>query len=158
MNAKKKTRPSGVRGDPRQALRAYLAAQGLKVTRQRELIVDVFFEAGGHLRVDELLSRVRAIDPKVSQATVYRTMRLLKDSGLAQERRFGDGHALYEPSGDDDAHHDHLICIECGAIVEFVDERIEALQEEVAAAHGFEVTRHRMELYGRCEVCRGRGR
>ena len=140
--------------DPREALHAYLTEQGLKSTRQRDLIVDVFFATEEHLRVDELLDRVRAIDPKVSQATVYRTMRLLKESGLALERRFDDGQARYEPSVDDEEHHDHLICVECQRIVEFVDDRIETLQEEVAQAHGFSVLSHKMELYGRCKDCR----
>ncbi|MDF1565037.1 MAG: transcriptional repressor [Deltaproteobacteria bacterium] len=139
--------------DPREALRAYLSEQGLKSTRQRDLIVDVFFASEEHLRVDELLSRVRAIDPKVSQATVYRTIRLLKESGLAQERHFGDGQARYEPSAQDEDHHDHLICVECGKIVEFVDTRIEKLQEEVAGEYGFAVVKHKMELYGICEEC-----
>lgn len=140
--------------DPREALRAYLSARGLKSTRQRDLIVDVFFGSEGHLRVDELLEQVRAIDSKVSQATVYRTMRLLKESGLALERRFGDGQARYEPSTEDEEHHDHLICLDCGQIIEFVDDRIESLQDEVAAVHGFAVERHKMELYGRCRDCR----
>ncbi len=140
--------------DPREALRAYLSARGLKSTRQRDLIVDVFFGTGGHLRVDELLDQVRAIDSKVSQATVYRTMRLLKESGLALERRFGDGQARYEPSTESEEHHDHLICLDCERIIEFVDERIETLQEEVASAHGFVVERHKLELYGHCRDCR----
>jgi len=139
--------------DPRQVLRSYLSEQGLKATRQRDLIVDVFFGSGGHLRVDELLFQVRSIDPKVSQATVYRTMRLLKESGLAEERRFGDGQARYEPSGEEDEHHDHLICEKCGTIVEFIDEEIEKLQTEVASRHGFVIASHKMELYGLCPEC-----
>ena len=155
MNSRKgSTSKTDEMTDPRVALRTYLSSRGLKTTRQRDLIVDVFFGTEGHLRVDELLVRVRAIDPKVSQATVYRTMRLLKESGLAQERRFGDGQARYEPSAEDEEHHDHLICLTCGRIIEFVDTRIESLQDEVAAVHGYTVERHKMELYGRCRDCR----
>jgi len=134
-------------------LRDYLVTHGLKSTRQRDLITQVFFEASGHLSVEQLLERVRAHDGRVSQATVYRTMRLLKDSGLAEERHFGDGQARYEPADSGDEHHDHLICTGCGRIVEFVNDQIESLQERVAAAHGFVVTDHRMELYGLCGGC-----
>jgi Fur family ferric uptake transcriptional regulator len=136
-------------------LKTYITEHGLKSSRQRELIADVFFESGGHMRVDELLERVREVDPKVGQATVYRTMKLLTDCGLATPHQFGDGHTRYEPvTPDDEEHHDHLICNSCGKIVEFFDERIEKLQDEVAAEHGFAVTDHRMELYGQCPACR----
>jgi Fur family ferric uptake transcriptional regulator len=139
-------------------LRAYIADNGMKSSRQREIIADVFFHAGGHLRVDELLAQVRQVDEKIGQATVYRTMKLLTECGLAQPRQFGDGHTRYEPvAPDDHEHHDHLICEECGKIVEFVDERIETLQEKVAAEHGFTVTTHKMELYGVCADCRANG-
>ena len=134
-------------------LQEYMLRHGLKSSRQRDTIATVFFEAGGHLRVDELLERVRRVEPKVSQATVYRTMKLLVDSGLAHPRNFGDGHTRYELSDADGAHHDHLICTRCGKIVEFVDDRIEELQEKVASAHGFVVTDHKMELYGHCGAC-----
>lgn len=144
--------------DPNDILRAYITEHGLKSSRQREIIAEVFFAAGGHLKVDELLERVRAVDPKIGQATVYRTMKLLTKCGLAQPRHFGDGHTRYEPIGpDEEEHHDHLICESCGRIVEFMDERIERLQEEVAAAHGFTVTHHKMELYGLCPSCRKSG-
>ncbi len=144
--------------DPNEVLRSYINEHGLKSSRQREVIAEVFFEAGGHLKVDELLERVRAVDPKIGQATVYRTMKLLTKCGLAQPRHFGDGHTRYEPvAPDDEEHHDHLICDSCGRIVEFMDERIEELQEEAAAAHGFSVTHHKMELYGLCPACRKSG-
>lgn len=144
--------------DPNEILRAYITENGLKSSRQRELIAEVFFEAGGHLKVDELLERVREVDPKIGQATVYRTMKLLTKCGLAQPRQFGDGHTRYEPIGpDEEEHHDHLICESCGRIVEFMDERIERLQDEVAEAHGFLVTHHKMELYGLCPSCRKSG-
>ncbi|RMG10790.1 MAG: transcriptional repressor [Deltaproteobacteria bacterium] len=142
--------------NPEARLREYLAQRGLKATRQRDLIARVFFESNTHLKVDELLERVRRHDPRVSQATVYRTMRLLKECGLAEERHFGDGQARYEPADAGGEHHDHLICTACGRIVEFVDDRIEALQEKVARDHGFVVTDHKMELYGLCARCQRR--
>ena len=134
-----------------QALRTFIAKEGLKNSRQRETIAEVFFESTEHIRVEELLNRVRAVDSKVSQATVYRTMKLLVDCDLAESRQFQDGQTRYEVSDDDGHHHDHLICTQCGKIVEFVDDRIEQLQVEVAAAHGFTVSDHKMELYGVCD-------
>ena len=139
------------------ALGAYIERKGLKHSRQRERIVAAFFGAGGHLTVEELVARARREDPRVSVATVYRTMKLLVESGLASARQFGDGQTRYEPSAGR-GHHDHLICTSCGTIVEFANEKIETLQELVARRHGFEVQSHKLELYGRCERCRAEGR
>lgn len=139
--------------DPRAVLRAFIDKNGLKTSRQRELIADVFFEAGGHLSIDELLDRVRRSDPKVGQATVYRTMKLLTKCGLAESRQFGDGHTRYEPAFESQEHHDHLICTVCGDIIEFVNPQIEQLQHRVARQHGFTVSHHKMELYGVCPGC-----
>jgi Fur family ferric uptake transcriptional regulator len=101
---------------------------------------------------------VREVDSRIGQATVYRTMKLLTKCGLAEPRHFGDGHTRYEPiAPDDEEHHDHLICTRCNRIVEFLDSRIEKLQEEVALAHGFSVTDHKMELYGLCPQCQKDG-
>jgi len=136
--------------DPREVLRDYIAEKGLKSSRQREVIADAFFAAGGHLKVEELLDRVRAVDPKIGQATVYRTMKLLTDCGLANSHRFSDGHTRYEPIDAPEEHHDHLICDDCGRIIEFYDPRIEELQERIAEKHGFVMTHHKMELYGNC--------
>ena len=113
-----------------------------------------FFGLSGHVTVEELVARARRNDPRVSVATVYRTMKLLVDCGLASARQFGDGQTRYEPSAGR-AHHDHLICTVCGDIVEFANEKIESLQETIARRHGFEVERHKLELYGRCARCRG---
>lgn len=139
--------------DPAEALevlRAYITQNGLKSSRQRELIADVFFRSGGHLRVEDLLEKVREIDPKIGQATVYRTMKLLTQCGLAEAHQFGDGHTRYEPNQQPEEHHDHLICETCGQIVEFFSPRIEELQDEIAQSHGFAIVGHRMELYGKC--------
>jgi Fur family ferric uptake transcriptional regulator len=137
--------------EPLETLKDYVAKNGLKFTRQRELIADVFFKAGGHLKVEDLLDRVREFDPQVSLATVYRTMKLLTECGLAEPHRFQDGHTRYEPSEGEEEHHDHLICTECGRIVEFFNSDIERLQEQIANSFGFEVAHHRMELYGKCK-------
>jgi Fur family ferric uptake transcriptional regulator len=130
----------------------YMAERGLKSTRQRALIVDTFFQAGGHVSVEDVWSRVRKLDARVSVATVYRTMKLLAESGLAHARNFGDGQTRYEAAIGRE-HHDHLICTSCGKIIEFENDRIEAMQEMVAKRHGFRVTSHKMELYGLCRDC-----
>lgn len=136
-----------------EALRAYIEQKGLKRSRQRDRIAEVFFLTPGHVTVEELVARVRREDSRISVATVYRTMKLLSECGLAAGRQFGDGQTRYEAAGGR-AHHDHLICTTCGTIVEFANERIESLQASVARSHGFEVERHKLELYGRCERCR----
>jgi Fur family transcriptional regulator, ferric uptake regulator len=137
-----------------QTFKRFMADKGLKSTRQRDLILDTFFAAQGHLSVEELWGRVRTTDARVSVATVYRTMKLLAEAGLAHARNFGDGQTRYEAAVGKH-HHDHLICTRCGAIVEFEDDRIEHLQDAVARRHGFRVTSHKMELYGLCRTCQG---
>ena len=133
--------------------REYLATRRLNTTSQREVIVDQFFRTKDHISIDELLSRVRRRAPKVGYATVYRTLKLLVESGLAVERQFGDGQARFEVVGD---HHDHLICTKCGLILEFEDDEIERLQDRIAARlGGFSVIRHRHELYAMCPKARG---
>jgi Fur family ferric uptake transcriptional regulator len=136
------------------ALGAHIERHGLKHSRQRERIAQTFLSMGGHVSVEEVVARVRREDPRVSVATVYRTMKLLAECGVAVPRQFGgDGQTRYE-SATGRPHHDHLICTSCGDIVEFANERIESLQETVAKRHGFEVQSHRLELYGRCARCR----
>jgi len=139
---------------PTAVLCAYIAERGLKHSRQRDRIAETFFAMGGHVSVEELVARVRRIDPRVSVATVYRTMKLLSECGLAIPRHFGGGQTRYEAAAGR-AHHDHLICTGCGEIVEFANEKIESLQALVARRHGFEVESHKLELYGRCARCRG---
>ncbi len=145
-----------MQADRQDALRSFFTKNGMKNSRQRELIAATFFNVEGHLSIDELLERVRAEDPRVGLATVYRTMKLLAKAGLAEVRRFGDGQTRYEQAHADTEHHDHLICTSCGKIVEFVNPEIEALQARVAAQHGFVVQQHKMELYGVCAGCRDR--
>ena len=136
----------------RALLSTHMAKKGLRSTDQRRLIVETFFKSPNHVSIEELLAQVREQDPKVGYATVYRTLKLLTECGVAFERRFGDGLARYELA-DDEAHHDHLICIECGTIVEFEEPRVEALQEAVATQHGYELRSHKHELYGVCGAC-----
>lgn len=133
--------------------KSYLEANKLNTTQQRELIVDQFVRCKDHISVDELLAKVRRRNRKIGYATVYRTLKLLVDSGLAIHRQFGDGQSRYEVDGE---HHDHLICTKCGLILEFEDEQIEELQERIAERlGGFSVTRHRHELYGICPKAQG---
>jgi len=131
-------------------LTEYLSKHGLKSTSQRRVITEVFFDPDqghGHLTVDELYDRVRARDPKIGYATVYRTVKLLVSSGLVSPRNLGGRQTRYEVE-DPGQHHDHLVCVDCGAIVEFEEERIEELQDEVAHRLGFSLSDHRMVLYG----------
>ncbi|MBT8492097.1 MAG: transcriptional repressor [Deltaproteobacteria bacterium] len=136
----------------RERWREYLQAQGLNTTQQRDVIVEQFLRSKDHVSIDELLAKVRKRNRRIGYATVYRTLKLLVDSGLANKRQFGDGQTRYEVAGE---HHDHLICTECGKILEFEDEEIERLQERIAARLGFSVTGHRHELYGLCAKARG---
>lgn len=135
-----------------EVLARFMAERGLKSTRQRDLIIDTFFGLDGHLSVEDVWAKVRALDQRVSVATVYRTMKLLHESGLAHARNFGDGQTRYEPAVGRE-HHDHLICTRCGTIIEFENDQIERLQDAVARRHGFKVTSHKMELYGLCKSC-----
>jgi len=140
--------------DKTEVLKRYLAEKGLKSTTQRDDIVDAFFKANTHIGLEELLRRVRRRNPKVGYATVYRTMKLLVECGLAFERHFGDGQTRYEHL-QEDAHHDHLICLKCGKIMEFKNQQIEKLQKDVAEKMDFKVTTHKLELYGLCHNCKG---
>jgi Fur family ferric uptake transcriptional regulator len=127
----------------------YMAESGLRTTSKRRLIVHHFFNAHAHISLDELLGVVNRDDPAIGYATVYRTMKMLVKSGLAAEYSFGDGFTRFEPVHQD-AHHDHLICIECGQIQEFEEPMIEELQRRVAAQLNFRILDHKCELYGIC--------
>lgn len=133
--------------------KSYLSDQGLKFTRQRQAIAEVVFGSDEHLTLNQILERARGEQPSVGYATVYRTMKLLSESGLATEHRFDDGQARYERADDD--HHDHIICGTCGRIVEFEDHEIERRQERIARKLGFKVNSHRHEIYADCiQPCR----
>lgn len=139
----------------RAVLDAYMAKKGLRSTDQRRLIVETFFRARAHVSIEELLAKVRARDKHVGYATVYRTLKLLAECGVAHERRFGDGVTRYELA-DDATHHDHLICVECGDITEFEEPRIETIQEEIGRKYGFDLRSHKHELYGVCPKCQAK--
>lgn len=151
---------SGRSGAGRDAVRAlkprwaeFLKSHRLNTTDQREAIVDAFLRTTGHVSIDELLARVRRRHPGIGYATVYRTLRLLVESGLATERQFGDNQTRYEVATE---HHDHLICVKCGLILEFESPEIERLQEEIARRlGGFTVLRHKHELYCLCPRAAG---
>jgi Fur family ferric uptake transcriptional regulator len=123
------------------------AARGLRMTGQRRTIARILSDSQDHPDVDELYKRANAVDDKISLSTVYRTVRLLEEAGILERHSFGDGRARYEKAGQ--SHHDHLIDIETGGVIEFQDKEIEALQEKVARKLGYELTGHRLELYGR---------
>ena len=134
----------------RAALSAYLEEKNLKHTKQRDVILDAFLDARGHATSEELYRLVREVNSNIGYTTVYRTLKLLVDAGIAQERHFDDGIARYEIEHE---HHDHLVCLECGKIAEFESPLIEATQEQIAAEHNFTIKRHRHELYGYCAHC-----
>ena len=139
---------------PKGPWRTYLQRKGLKTTQQREAIVDAFLRTSGHVALEDLLSSARRKHPGVGLATVYRTVKLLEEAGIAAARHFGPGQTLYEIA-EGRAHHDHLICDSCGFIIEFENDEIEALQDAAARRLGFNVLRHRHELFGLCEKARG---
>lgn len=130
-----------------------LRARRLKLTPQRCDIARAFFNADRHLNSEELYREARKINPRIGYATVYRTMRLLTECGMAAEQHFDETAALYE-TVEHDLHHDHLICERCGCIVEFASAEVERLQEVIARKLGFVISRHRMELFGICRDCR----
>ena len=133
-----------------EALKVYLKERGLKYTHQRQVVTEVFFETtekGVHPTIDDLFTRVREVDSRIGYATVYRTIKLFEECKLASPRRFGDNQTRYEPETPGE-HHDQMICQSCGAIIEFEDDRIERLQEKVAHELGFELTDHKMVLFG----------
>jgi Fur family ferric uptake transcriptional regulator len=136
----------------RALLQAHMVKKGLRSTDQRRLIVETFFRSPNHVSIEELLAQVRVLDKRVGYATVYRTLKLLAECGVANERRFSDGLTRYELA-DESSHHDHLICLDCGDIVEFEEARIETLQEQVAARYGFLLRSHKHEMYGVCPKC-----
>ena len=130
----------------------YLRRRRLKTTQQREAIVDAFLRSTGHVNLEDLLSSARKKNPGVGLATVYRTVKLLEDAGLAASRQFGSGQTLYEVAGQ---HHDHIICQQCHHIIEFESDDIERIQSDIARRHGFRLVQHRHELFGLCEKAQG---
>ena len=127
-------------------LEALCHEKGLRITEQRKVIAQVLGDSEDHPDVEKLHERAAAIDPGISIATVYRTVRLFEEAGILERHDFGDGRARYEAAAE--AHHDHLIDVETGKVIEFVDEELERLQRRIAEKLGYRLVDHRMELYG----------
>ena len=123
-----------------------LESTGMRMTGQRRVVAQVIDDSADHPDVEELYARAQAIDPGISIATVYRTVKLFEEAGLLDKLEFGDGRARYEDAERD--HHDHLIDMNSGEVIEFVDAEIEALQERIAQKLGYELRGHKLELYG----------
>ena len=120
--------------------------RGLKLTSQREVVISILENSEDHPDVDELFRRATEIDKSVSIATVYRTVKLLEDANFIEKHEFGDGKARYEESGE---HHEHLIDVETGEVIEFIDNELEELKEKIALKMGYKLVDHRLELFGK---------
>ena len=137
-------------GEARATLDAYLVRHGLKHTRQRDVILEAFLAAKGHLTSEDLYERVRKKNPEIGAATVYRSLKLFCQADIATPTHFRDGVTLYEHQA---THHDHLICVGCGEVVEFECEMIEGAQQDIAQTYGYRLTNHRHDLFGYCARC-----
>lgn len=133
----------------------HIQKSGLRRTGQRDLIMEIFLRTEEHLTSEDLYWLVQKADPTVGHTTVYRTLKLLTEAGLAREVRFGDNKTYYEHHYNHE-HHDHMICTECGRVIEFFSPDIEALQDEMAAKFDFQPTHHSLRLWGICSECRTR--
>lgn len=131
----------------------FLSEKKLKQTRQRQVIVQGFLEMSGHLSAEELHEYIRNQGHNIGLATIYRTLNLLKEAGLADQKQFADGKSVFEVLSPGH-HHDHLICLSCRKIIEFENEEIEKLQDKVALLHNFELVSHSLDLFGYCESCK----
>jgi Fur family ferric uptake transcriptional regulator len=130
----------------------HLKRERLKRTAQRDLILEVFLETEGHVSSEELYALVKSRDPTVGFTTVYRTLKILKDCGLAGELESYDGRTLYEHHYKH-SHHDHLICTQCGALIEFFSEEIERMQDEIVRRYRFKPLHHSHRIFGICAKC-----
>ncbi len=137
----------------REEFARYLQENGLKGSQQRSHILESFLSMPPHLSAEELHRQVATVDEGIGLSTIYRTLRLLCDAGLAKQRHFQEGRSCFEQAFEHH-HHDHLICVSCGRIEEFICEEIETRQDQVADQHGFTLTHHRLDLYGHCADCK----
>lgn len=135
-----------------EVLEKYISQHNLKITKQRRAVLEAFLGIEDHISAEDLYRIVSAKEPKIGLATVYRTLSLLTQSGLADELDFGDGQKRYEHKYEH-SHHDHMICTKCGKIIEFQNPMIEKLQEDVAHEHHFKMTTHKLDLFGLCTDC-----
>ena len=131
--------------DPQHSLEAVCADKGMRMTEQRRVIARVLQAADDHPDVEELYRRASAVDPNISISTVYRTVKLFEDAGIIERHVFGDGRSRYETLPEE--HHDHLIDLRSGTVIEFRDEEIEKLQQKIAQKLGYKLVDHRLELY-----------
>ena len=131
----------------------YIEEKGMRHTKQREAIVDAFFSAGRHITAEELFNAVKGKNPEIGYATVQRNLNLLCESGLTEEIKIGKQKTRYEQKYGS-RHHDHLICIKCGRLIEVNDEKIEKLQDKLAKANDFIPIKHKLEIYGICGDCK----
>ena len=141
--------PQPKRAHLHQIFEAYLEKLGLRQTRQRKIILDAVLSAPRHVDAETVAKVAKDIDSSIGLATVYRTLKMMTDSKILVERHFSDQRACFE-FADEDVHHDHLICNQCGEIIEFLDEEIEKKQVEVTKNLGFVLTSHKMELFADC--------
>lgn len=135
-----------------QKLDHYLADKNLKQTKQRQIVITGFLELEGHISAEELHDYIRRLGHNIGLATIYRTLNLLKDAGIADQKQFADGKSVFELLAPD-SHHDHLICLSCRKIVEFENEEIERLQKKVAEQFKFKLESHCLDLFGYCQAC-----
>lgn len=142
--------------DPEASFEEYLRRHNLRMTRERREVLRIVLDRGGHFDAEELLAHVRRTGARVSRATLYRTLDHLRAAGLVKMHRFGSAQALYERNHGRE-HHDHMMCDRCGAVIEFVNDEIERLQEQVCREHGFHPTQHVMQIFGICRRCRDEG-
>jgi Fur family ferric uptake transcriptional regulator len=133
-----------------EAFDAYLARLGLRQTKQRRIIVEAVLQIGPHVDAEAIATRARQLDRSIGTATVYRTLQLMTAAGILLEHSFNKDRSTFEFAGPDKEHHDHLICNQCGKIVEFCDQELESLQESIAHRLGFKLKDHRMELFADC--------
>lgn len=134
---------------------AYLKKKGLNLTSQRKGVFDAFLSSGRHLTVEELYDLVKEKNPRIGQATVFRTLKLLVESDLARKVVLGDNRTRYEVKYGVE-HHDHLVCLECGRFIEAVDPAIEELQKKLCRKFAFSPRKHSLEIFGFCKSCNGR--
>lgn len=135
----------------------YLREKGLPITQQREAVAQIVFSSSGHLSVEDIAQRLRQEDERIGKATIYRTLDLLVKSKLVEEHDFGEGFKRYEHRLSRQPVHEHLICVECGTVIEFRSDEVQRIEERMLQDHGFTPARHRLEIYGLCQECRNSG-
>jgi len=134
-------------------LKETLKKKGIRLTKARKKIIEILVTSKKHLSPDEIYSILKKSCPSTGYATVYRTLKILTDEKITRKRKFNEKSSLYELAAEE-KHHDHLICVKCGTIIEFEDRRIEKLQEKIAKKFGFKIEDHKLELYGLCPACK----